>query len=82
MNSLPEAISFGAPCCLNTRRLSAHSSDPPPVAEYEAALRPFICYGINCGQRAFHVPRKLPATQGGSPQAIGSTPASRRGEDL
>ena len=55
MNSIAEAIPFGRSTLRQHRHVCAFFSSP--ADEYETLL-PFICDGINCGQRAFHV---LPA---------------------
>jgi hypothetical protein len=55
MNSITEPIPFGRSMLREHRHVCAFFSSA--MEEYYALL-PFICDGINCGQRAFHV---LPA---------------------
>ncbi len=52
MNSIAEPIPFGQSMLREHRHVCAFFSSA--VEEYDALL-PFICDGINCGQRAFHV---------------------------
>ena len=55
MNSTTEPIPFGRSMLREHRHVCEFFSSA--MEEYDALL-PFICDGINCGQRAFHV---LPA---------------------
>lgn len=52
MNSTAEPIPFGRSMLREHRHVCAFFSSA--VEEYDALL-PFICDGINCGQRAYHV---------------------------
>src|SRR3954464_4972011 len=55
MNSTSKPIPFGRSMLTEHRNVCVFFSSG---AEEQSALLPFICDGINCGQRAFHV---LPA---------------------
>src|ERR1051326_3010952 len=59
MNSTPEPLPFGRSMLREHRHVCAFFTST--VEEYDTLL-PFICDGINCGQRAFHV---LPAQHQG-----------------